>query len=275
MHKLFTVFFVFTAFLSLVSCQPESEKISKGMGSLRLLATDAPFSFENVDSATVTINQISIRKNGGEKLMVLEKELTLDLLKLRNGVTEALADIQIPTGIYDQILLVVTEASVSLTSGEHFPLKVPSGEQSGLKIFISPALTINEGVRSEVLLDFDLSRSFVPKGTYGEISGFNFKPVIRAVSVAATGIISGEVLDYDTGINGATVTVTKGEEIIATAVTEIDGTFKVLGIPAGIYDVTAERENYQTLKINAVPVSAGSEVTTHFILSPLENIAEI
>ncbi len=275
MQKLLNGFLVLTAFLSLISCQPESEKISKGMGSLRVLATDAPFSFENVDSATVTINKMSIRKNGGEQLTVLEKELTLDLLKLRNGVTEALADIQIPTGVYDQISLVVTEASVSLTSGEYFPLKVPSGEQSGLKIFISPALTINEGVRSEVLLDFDLSRSFVPKGTLTEITGFNFKPVIRAVSVMATGIISGEVLDYDTGISGATVTVTKGEEIIATAVTEANGTFKVLGIPAGIYDVTAERENYQTLKINAVPVSAGSEVTTHFILSPLENIAEI
>lgn len=275
MCKFLRLFFVFTAVLSLVSCQPESEKILKGMGSLRLLATDAPFSFENVDSATVTINKITIRKNGGEKLTVLEKDLTFDLLKLRNGVTETLAELQIPTGVYDQISLVVTEASVTLTNGEHYPLKVPSGDQSGLKIFISPALTINEGVRSEVLLDFDLSRSFVPKGNHGEITGFNFKPVIRAVSVAGTGIISGEVLDYNTGISGATVTVTKGEEIIATAVTETNGTFKVLGIPGGIYDVTAERENYQALKINAVPVSAGSEVTTHFILSPLENIAEI
>lgn len=275
MYKLLALFFAFTTFFSLVSCRPESEKITKGMGGLRLLATDAPFSFENVESATVTINKISIRKDGGEKIMVLEKELTLDLLKLRNGITEALADIQIPTGVYDQISLVVTEASVSLTNGDHFPLKVPSGEQSGLKIFISPSLTINEGVRSEVLLDFDLSRSFVPKGTHSEITGFNFKPVIRAVSVIATGIISGEVLDYGTGISGATVTVTKGEEIIGTAVTETDGTFKVLGVPAGVYDVTAERENYQALKINAVPVSAGSEVTTHFILSPLENIAEI
>ncbi|MCM2351003.1 MAG: DUF4382 domain-containing protein [Bacteriovoracaceae bacterium] len=270
--KMFIAFFLMTLF---VSCNSEDGKNSAGMGDLKVSITDAPFDFQNVDSASVTIKKIKIRKDSGEVLELLDREVTLDLLKLRNGVTETLADIKIPTGSYDQISLIVSEASVTLDNGEHFPLKVPSGSQSGLKIFISPSITVNDGVRSEVLLDFDLSRSFVPHGSHQNITGFNFKPVIRAVSVAAAGIISGEVLNYDSGIAGATVTVTKGEEVIATAVTEVNGTFKILGVPAGVYDVNAEKEGFQSLKINAVPVSAGSEVTTHFILTSLESLAGI
>ena len=272
MSLLLKSLFAFSLMLSLVSCnKSEAPAETKGMGAMKVLATDAPFSFEEVDSAVISVNKIYVHSSKGGSTLVSEKVASLDLLKLRNGLTETLSDIQLPVGSYERISLIVTEAFVTLKNGDHFPLKIPSGAQSGLKINISPAITVSEGLSTELLLDFDLNRSFVPQSSGSKITGFIFKPVVRAVAMAESGTLSGEVVNYDTGIPDALITVKKGEEIIATTYTDPDGTFKILGILPGTYDVSAEKDGFQTLKINAVPVTKENEVTTHFLLSPIEN----
>ena len=43
-------------------------------------------------------------------------------------------------------------------------MKVPSGEQTGIKVFIDPGIHVEGGISAELLLDFDLSKSFVMRG---------------------------------------------------------------------------------------------------------------
>jgi len=136
-----------------------------------------------------------------------------------------------------------------------------------LKVFVSPNLVVTSGLSHEVLLDFDLSRSFVVQGSSSDIKGFNFKPVIRAVNLSTAGSIAGDVLNMsETGLAGATVSVTKDGIEVATAVTDESGSFKVLGLTEGTYSVTAEKEGYSSLRNESVSVTAGNEVTTQFIL---------
>lgn len=257
--------------LSLYSCNEKSTSAIEGTGVLRVMATDAPFNFDLIQSAEITVGEVLARKQSGTKITLSEKEMTLDLLKLRNGLVETLADVEIPAGSYDEILLIIRSASVDMKDGRHFDLSVPSGAQSGLKIFVSPDIVVASGVSTDVLLDFDLSQSFVPQGSNDNITGFNFKPVIRAANLTIAGSISGEVSSIinDEHLSGAVVTVMKGTEIVATAVTDENGYFKVIGLPEGTYDVTGEKTGFNQMKIDSMAVTAGNEVTTQFILTPI------
>lgn len=271
MFKIIQIVAAFILMLSLSACNESSTSALSGNGTLRLFATDAPLNFENVMSAKVTVDEIHLRESDGEKIKVMEKTTTLDLLTLRNGLVETLAEVDIPAGKYDQISLIISSAQVEMKDGTVYPLKVPSGAQSGLKVFVKPDIVITTGMSTDVLLDFDLSRSFVPVMNGNTVNGFNFKPVIRATTLAIAGSVSGEVLDVtdESPIGGATITVKKGTEVVTTAVADSEGYFKILGLPADTYTITAEAERFGSLTIDSVPVTAGNEVTTHFILTPV------
>lgn len=262
-------FLAFILMLSLVSCHETEDGQTKG--TLRLFATDAPFNFEGISSAKITIGEIKLRESGGKKVTVLSKDVTLDLLTLRNGLVETLSEVELPSGKYDEILLIVTSAEVEMKNGRVFPLKIPSGSESGLKIFVKPAIPVTTGVNTDVLLDFDLSRSFVPVMNGKELKSFNFRPVVRATILDITGTVSGQVLDVtdETPVGGATIVVKKGNDEIITAVSDADGYFKILGLPAGVYHIVAEADQFGSLTIDSVPVTTGKEVTTHFILTPV------
>ena len=257
--------------LSFVSCNEKKTDAVTGTGTLRIVATDAPFDFDVVASAKLTVTEILVRPESGEKITVMDTPVTMDLLQLRNGLVETLADVEVPAGKYNEILLKISNASVELKDGRHFNLTVPSGASSGLKIFVSPSVTVTTGVSSDLLLDFDLSRSFVATGTSSNITGFNFRPVLRAVAMAATGTISGQVLNVtdDQAVPGATVTVKENDSVITTAVADSEGYFKIIGLPSGNYNVTAEAQSFGSITIDSVPVTDGNEVTTHFILTPV------
>jgi hypothetical protein len=272
MVRLLSIIAGFILMLSLVSCQESKTESMSGSGILRLMATDAPLNFENVSKALITIDEIKVKSStSGEKTTVMSKTVTLDLLTLRNGLVETLSDIEIPAGKYSEILLIISSASIEMKDGKSFPFKIPSAESSGLKVKVTPDIEITTGMSTDVLLDFDLSRSFVPTMNGQEVSSFNFKPVIRAQLLALGGTVSGQVLNVtdESPIAGATVTVKKGTVVITTAVADSEGFFKILGLPADSYNITAEAVDYGSLTIESVPVTAGNEVTTHFILTPV------
>jgi uncharacterized surface anchored protein len=257
--------------LSLLSCEEQGSLSSSTKGLLRLFATDAPLNFEHVSAVKVTVDEIKLRNSSGEKITVMSKVTILDLMTLRNGLMETLSEIEIPVGEYDQILLTINYATVEMKDGRSFPLKIPSAASSGLKIFVSPLIKITAGAATNVLLDFDLTRSFKPTMNGQDLSGFQFKPVIRATTLADAGSVSGQVLDVtdESPIGGAVVTVDKEGVGITTAVTDSEGFFKIIGLAPGSYDITAEGSDYGSLKIESVPVVSEREVTTHFILSPI------
>jgi len=129
-------------------------------------------------------------------VVLMETEIDVNLLDLTNGSTEMLADLDVLARAYDLVRVYVKGINVGLTDGRTFDLKVPSGEQTGIKVFMKPALTVVGGLSSDLLLDFDVSRSFVAKGGVHKvdgITGFNFKPVIKASNMSTAGTLAGNV----------------------------------------------------------------------------------
>ena len=242
-------------------------------GTLTVLLTDAPFPADLVESALVTIDSVVIHAKHTDEFITLSSDPAVyDLMDLRNGETALLADLDIPTGEYNQLRLLVNDdsARVVLKEGTTLPLMVPSGEKSGLTINILPHLSIGAGTTGEVLLDFDVSKSFTMQ--YGQgggaITGFHFKPVVRAVNLAAAGRVKGTVSDKssDQPIADAQVWIEK-DTVLTTTFTDTNGTYTILGIPVDVYTVTATAAGYDTVSVADVSVEAKGVKTQNFQLT--------
>jgi len=246
-----------------------------GTGRMTIKITDAPFPIDNIESALVTITKVELRKAGdcipdGNPFITVSEDTTiLNLIDLRNGVTADLADLEIPEGKYNLVRLYVDEASLITKDGVSHKVKVPSGGQTGIKIFIRPEITVEGGLTSELLIDFDLSRSFIIRGNPDKpagINGFIFKPVIRAVNNTTTGRIEGIVTDtVQAPINEATIWLEQ-DTVVSTTFSDASGHYAFLGVPAGTYSLSAFKENYDTLTYSGVKVLEGNRTTRDFIL---------
>ncbi len=261
-------------------------------GRLVLKVTDCPFPIKYVESATVTITKIEIRQAGNYRIrnrfssfpddtvgnernnpfiVLSEDTITFDLLNLRNGITQELLNLEIPQGTYDLIRLYVADAGLKIK--EHnspFQTKIPSGSQTGIKIFIRPPLVVEGGLTTELLLDFDLSRSFVMMGNMHHpagITGFIFKPVIRAVNNSTAGRIEGIVSDTSMARLANAQVWIEQDTIVSTAFTDTTGYYAMIGIPAGTYSAYATKENYDTVCVKDVKVTAANRTVVHFVLN--------
>ncbi len=274
-------------------------------GSLRVLVTDKPYPFELIEEATITITEIQVRRaaddddmeaemdESGEEsddeaedaqeadeqseseadgededgawLTIMSEARTVDLLDLRNGRMDLLAQATVAADDYTEMRLIVTEGMLKLISGEVFPLKVPSGEQTGIKLKLHFSVAPEE--ETVLLLDVDLSRAFlaIPSGHIDDpstIRGFHFSPAIamRLINLLEAGRIEGTVTD-DAAMPLENVAVTafddNGEEVTSTA-TDADGTYALVGLPTGTYRVEFSMSGFEDSTVTDVEVTAGA-----------------
>jgi hypothetical protein len=144
-------------------------------------------------------------------------------------------------------------------------------------------LVVNEGEDYELLLDFDVSRSFLVKGNpkKNDIKGFMFKPVIRASNMALTGSLSGlvrEDADDEFVIKNARIYVISTEDItdtIASGKSNKQGLYKIIGLPANSYNVSCEKDGYEnTAGTESVEILVGEELVKDFILQKADEEEE-
>ena len=284
-------FFALTILVTglLTGCNDFAEDLneydSDKTGTVIIKMTDAPFPADLVSEANITIDWIKLLKQDSEEgddndslsviMIELEDNMTLNLLSLSNGVTEILSETDVPAGTYDEIRLHITDAGIMLKDSTYFDLKVPSGDASGLKIKINPALDLGENMISEVLLDFDVSRSFVLRGNmkhgYDKVVGFIFKPVIRAVASIAAAEIYGAVTDTtDAIIENALLTLLSGTDTVTTALTDSLGLYRIIGIPPGLYSLTCEKDSFNTQTKENLDLNGGDSLEQNFELVSTE-----
>ena len=287
--NIFSIFLVVCSTL-LISCSDSNDSASD-YGKLSVLLTDAPFPHDLVAEANVTIFKVDARYKGDLELdtqaidstdtnietdkgkpfvVLMENEVQVNLLELTNGVTKTLVDTDVPVGTYDLIRVYVKGINVVLTNGLSYDLKVPSGSQSGIKIFIKPGLAVSGGLSSDLLLDFDVSKSFVAKGGGQNITGFNFKPVIKASNISTAGTLMGMISeikdDTSVGVEGAQVAVFVADTLNTTTFSDIDGGYMIMGLDAGSYSVEVEKEGYSIQKEEEVKINAANKTVRDFEL---------
>lgn len=259
------------------SCNAPTGDTNDQTGTLSVLLADDPFPLDMVDSASVTIDSVVIRsvdEEGGAPFLTLSTaQATFNLLDLRNGVTASLTELEVPAGLYDLIRLYVSQARLVLTDGRGFNVFIPSGEETGIKIFIDPAIEVVGGLSAELLLDLDVSQSFVLQGNLNSpagVNGFIFKPTLRAANLSTSGRINGTVTDGTNPLGGAHVWVSQQDTVVTstfTEETEAVGSYALLGLPAGTYTASATLAGYDTVSVD-VTVAAGSQSSADFELTP-------
>jgi hypothetical protein len=268
------IFAIFASAVLIAGCN-KTETTTGGPGKLSVRITDDPFNINSVDYATVTITKIEIRKAGSDDgapfLVLSDNPVTIDLFQLRNGITQELANLEVPQGNYDLVRLYVDDANLKIKNiDEPFNMKVPSGEQTGIKVFINPEIHVEGGISAELLLDFDLSKSFVMRGKM-ERNGFIFKPCIRATNNSVAGRIEGLVKDMaGTPLEGSKVSAIEGTDTVTT-ITDSDGFYALVGLPAGTYSVFSTKNNYDTARVEDIAVFTGNKTVQDFILNILPN----
>ncbi len=247
-----------------------SDSNDDATGKLSVKLTDAPFPTDLVAEANVTIEKIEIRKSGSdlipEFITLSEDTVTFNLLDLTNGVTATLVDLDIEVGFYDLVRLYVSEASVVLGNGTSFNLKIPSGAQTGIKVFINPSIEVAGGLTSELLLDFDVSQSFVVQGnplTSAGINGFIFKPTIKASNLSTSGSLYGTISDSLGTVEGVIVSVFAADTLNTSSISDESGDYSIIGLDAGMYDVQAINGD-STIYKEDVEITAGNETMLDF-----------
>lgn len=174
--------------LSLVGCKESNRAVTGGNSQVRVLLTDAPS--DALASANVTISRVYLVGGGGSPVDVMpatDAPAAFDLLDLRNGTEALLADHPVPAGSYGQLRLVVASAEVTLADGTTFEdgtttrtLKVPSGEESGIKVQLAAPIEADPEQVTIVVVDFDVDRNFVFQGGHGTtVKDVLFTPVLQ------------------------------------------------------------------------------------------------
>ena len=252
MKKFAGLLLAFVAVTMFFSCS-DDDSTSDQNARLKISMTDAPGDYEAV---FVEVTDVMIKSDVSTEEVSLKNVQSgkYDLLKLTGGVTQLLADAEIPAGFLGQIRLVLGTDNYVMIDGEPQPLSTPSAQQSGLKLQINQEL--EAGIAYEYLLDFDVDKSVVSAGASG---GFILKPVIRVIAMEGTGTISGEVQPSSFQ---SVVTATNASQSIS-AYTAADGKFSLNGVPAGTYQVTvtpALLSGLEVKVINNVEVASGASV---------------
>jgi hypothetical protein len=204
--------------------------------------------------------------DNSEWIVIFTGERECNLLDLRNGRTDLLANTDIPAGDYSGMRLIVTQGTVTLKDGRVFTLKIPGGSETGIKLRFN--FTVEAGQEKPLLLDVNLSRAFkvVPEGAFKhaeEIKGFIFKPSLgmRLINIVHVGSISGMVTDAShTPLANVTVTALRdGIEVVQTS-TDAAGTYKLVGLATGTYKIDFSAEGYIDYQSGDVPVTEGQTV---------------
>ncbi len=258
-------------------------------GRLSLSLTDA--STDQYQAVYVTIGEVAVHRADDMEdswTVIATPNETINLLSLANGVREQLALADLEPGEYTQLRLMIGtghDNGVNLLGQAHpfanyvvdlddqcEQLTIPSGLQTGVKIV--QGFEINENRTTEMILDFDASKSVVSAGRSGK---FLLKPTIQVLETTLAAVISGTVTKAadQTAVEGAFVSAQvydalasdpKDKVVVRTStLSDETGAYKLF-IGAGAYNLVAYKTGFAPNPV-AITVEADTLPTQDFALA--------
>ncbi|HLW74509.1 MAG TPA: DUF4382 domain-containing protein [Gammaproteobacteria bacterium] len=172
---------------------------------LNLAVTDTPV--DSADKVVVAFTGVELMGPGGQTSFPFSTERTLDLLTLQGNASAMLLNgVTVTAGDYQWLRLDVDEANsyVISSTGGKFPLNVPSGSESGLKLV--SGFTVAQGNTADFVIDFDLRHSLTLDNKGGTTT-YTLKPVLRLIDMQQVGSVTGTVA-ASLSIGGTLITAT-------------------------------------------------------------------
>lgn len=151
--------------ISVSACRKESSSTT-----LRIRMTDAPTTLDEVNIDLKEVN-VKFASDTSSWIYLDTKAGIYNLLSLQNGIDTLIASGTYPTGNVKEMRLVLGDQNTVVENGQSYPLTIPSGASSGLKIKVNKDL--QKGLDS-LLIDFDAALSIRK-----EEDGFKLRPVVK------------------------------------------------------------------------------------------------
>jgi hypothetical protein len=255
--------------------------VESGKGKLRLHFRSINSYASQFDSAGGKLTAIILVRKGNERLGIQTKRDTVwtqveyfdDLLHMQTGIMGDLGLLTIPAGAYDYAVVPVSEGWAA-KDGKIYPVIFPRNK---MILAFNPPVIVGEGLSPDLILNIDVSRSFVPI-RHGH--AFIFKPIVKVVNATTTGSLVGMVYDAssNTPIPDAHVYVTVDGNTYDTYTLNqyyVDslgqphypGEYWIPGIPAGPSTAYAAKAGYVTATA-PVSILEGNFNFQNFTLTP-------
>jgi hypothetical protein len=168
MKKTLTCLALAAASFGFYACQKDSG--STDTSTLKVRMTDAPLAVEevNIDLKEVVVK---LDRDTAQWQTLQTTAGIYNLLDFQNGVDTLIAQGALPAATVKEIRLIVGTNNTIKADGQIYPLTIPSGSESGLKIKIDKKLRSSI---ETVLIDFDAALSVKKEG-----NGYKLRPVIK------------------------------------------------------------------------------------------------
>lgn len=164
LHKFVSALVIVLA-VSLIACKKES-----ATSTLQVRLTDAPADWDEVNIDLKAVN-VNFNDDSAGWISLQTKDTIYNLLELQNGLDTLIAQGDVPSGTIKEIRLVLGGNNTIKANGQVYPLTIPSGSTSGLKIKVNKKL---DATIETLVVDFDAGMSVTQ-----EQDGFKLRPVIR------------------------------------------------------------------------------------------------
>lgn len=245
---------------------------------------------EEFVSAGGTLSKVELVARGNPSKSKWGKRITIwnsteyidDLLDMNRGIMGDLFFLPIPSGVYSQAIVTITDGWVLKKNGKKYPLKFPGNK---FFLYFKPPVKVGEHLSPDLILKIDVSRSIIP---IKNKTSYIFKPVVVAQNLSYTGSLAGAVVDGTNGLPLANTFIyvnVNGEKyntlsldhyyidtipLDATTDTIIEhfpGEYWIPGIPEGTYTAYAEKKGYKkdSVKVN---ILKGNFTFHNFVLLP-------
>lgn len=164
-------------------------------GRLGLRIGDAPV--DGASEVVIVFTGVELHAGGSTRSIEFPEPRQIDLLAFQNGATvDLLEDLEVAAGQYQWLRLnVLAEMNLNdgsyilFENGEQYPLFIPSGSETGLKI--NRPFRVAAGGITRLVADFDLRKSIIAPP--GLSPNYELKPVIRLMDELEIGDVAGQV----------------------------------------------------------------------------------
>lgn len=155
-----------------IACSKD-DNTSGSTSRLNVRLTDAPTAYDqvNVDIREVRVKFSDDSLPGGWTTLTTYPGI-YNLLAYQNGVDTLLATGMFPTQVVKEIRFVLGPNNTIMDAGVVYPLTIPSGSESGLKIKVNKSLN---ATLETIIIDFDAALSVHKEGT----GDYKLRPVLK------------------------------------------------------------------------------------------------